>query len=222
MIQENKVLRIANIIYEKENRMTKHGILHQVVGLITSVIIICLFSNLWNYKVSLYMVLFYIYVRAFSTSNNVASRVLSKNISGIYENLLCSGLSLKEILNVEIVNALRKEMLSAFLSNVSIWLVFVIVNSTQLNNIFSVFLGITLTMPLSWLIHVIVYRFSVIRTIKKGNIGLLSLMGIGSGFCLLLDIRWCYKVVIIVFLLGILLLKTEYTVLKYKFEDSKG
>ena len=221
MKKYSKIIGISNLIYNKEKKNARQSILSQIVGVIISMIIIYLFSKLLNYRISLYMVIFYVYVRPFSSSNAIASRVLSKSVSGIYENLLCSGVTLNELMFLETINSLRKEIVSILFSILSVGIIFIVLNYKYFSNILVALSGIIAMILLSLVMHVIVYAFSVIRTINRGNVGLLSLFGIGSGFCILVDMHWYYKVALVLLLTVVLLIITKYFLTSFRFENNK-
>ncbi|MFI5359904.1 MAG: hypothetical protein ACHQYO_07615, partial [Halanaerobiales bacterium] len=73
-----------------------------------------------NLSISLDLILFYLYINTYMQANVLALRAVSRKNAGIYENLLCTGLSFKDIVLIESISQLRREVFQLILSNCSI------------------------------------------------------------------------------------------------------
>ncbi len=133
-----------------------------------------------NLSISLDLILFYLYINTYMQANVLALRAVSRKNAGIYENLLCTGLSFKDIVLIESISQLRREVFQLILSNCSIITGYYLINLDLGLQSFIIF--ILLANLLSILLHFIISNMAVIIGIVRNNrIPLLMLAGWISG-----------------------------------------
>lgn len=133
-----------------------------------------------NLSISLDLILFYLYINTYMQANVLALRAVSRKQAGIYENLLCTGLSFKDIVLIESISQLRREVFQLILSNCSIITGYYLINLDLGLQSFIIF--ILLANLLSILLHFIISNMAVIIGIVRNNrIPLLMLAGWISG-----------------------------------------
>lgn len=133
-----------------------------------------------NLSISLDLILFYLYINTYMQANVLALRAVSRKNAGIYENLLCTGLSFKDIVLIESISQLRREVFQLILTNCSIITGYYLINLDLGLQSFIIF--ILLANLLSILLHFIISNMAVIIGIVRNNrIPLLMLAGWISG-----------------------------------------
>lgn len=157
-----------------------------------------------NLSISLYLILFYLYINTYMQANVLALRAVSRKQAGIYENLLCTGLSFKDIVLIESISQLRREVFQLILSNCSIITGYYLINLDLGLQSFIIF--ILLANLLLILLHFIISNMAVIIGIVRNNrIPLLMLAGWISGLVFFLArnllVKIFFPLAIIIFML---------------------
>lgn len=133
-----------------------------------------------NLSISLDLILFYLYINTYMQANVLALRAVSRKNAGIYENLLCTGLSFKDIVLIESISQLRREVFQLILTNCSIITGYYLINLDMGLRRYIIF--ILMANPVSILLHFIISNMAVIIGIVRNNrIPLLMLAGWISG-----------------------------------------
>ncbi|NLJ84543.1 MAG: hypothetical protein GX336_06515 [Halanaerobiaceae bacterium] len=157
-----------------------------------------------NLSISLDLILFYLYINTYMQANVLALRAVSRKQAGIYENLLCTGLSFKDIVLIESISQLRREVFQLILSNCSIITGYYLINLDLGLQSFIIF--ILLANLLLILLHFIISNMAVIIGIVRNNrIPLLMLAGWISGLVFFLArnllVKIFFPLAIIIFML---------------------
>lgn len=170
-----------------------------------------------NLSISLDLILFYLYINTYMQANVLALRAVSRKNAGIYENLLCTGLSFKDIVLIESISQLRREVFQLILSNCSIITGYYLINLDLGLQSFIIF--ILLANLLSILLHFIISNMAVIIGIVRNNrIPLLMLAGWISGLVFFLARNPLLKIlfpmiislIMLIFSLFIMYLKRDF------------
>lgn len=170
-----------------------------------------------NLGISLDLILFYLYINTYMQANVLALRAVSRKNAGIYENLLCTGLSFKDIVLIESISQLRREVFQLILSNCSIITGYYLINLDLGLQSFIIF--ILLANLLSILLHFIISNMAVIIGIVRNNfIPLLMLAGWISGLVFFLARNPLLKIlfpmiislIMLIFSLFIMYLKRDF------------
>lgn len=170
-----------------------------------------------NLSISLDLILFYLYINTYMQANVLALRAVSRKQAGIYENLLCTGLSFKDIVLIESISQLRREVFQLILSNCSIITGYYLINLDLGLQSFIIF--ILLANLLSILLHFIISNMAVIIGIVRNNrIPLLMLAGWISGLVFFLARNPLLKIlfpmiislIMLIFSLFIMYLKRDF------------
>lgn len=170
-----------------------------------------------NLSISLDLILFYLYINTYMQANVLALRAVSRKNAGIYENLLCTGLSFKDIVLIESISQLRREVFQLILTNCSIITGYYLINLDLGLQSFIIF--ILLANLLSILLHFIISNMAVIIGIVRNNrIPLLMLAGWISGLVFFLARNPLLKIlfpmiislIMLIFSLFIMYLKRDF------------
>lgn len=170
-----------------------------------------------NLSISLDLILFYLYINTYMQANVLALRAVSRKNAGIYENLLCTGLSFKDIVLIESISQLRREVFQLILSNCSIITGYYLINLDLGLQSFIIF--ILLANLLLILLHFIISNMAVIIGIVRNNrIPLLMLAGWISGLVFFLARNPLLKIlfpmiislIMLIFSLFIMYLKRDF------------
>lgn len=170
-----------------------------------------------NLSISLDLILFYLYINTYMQANVLVLRAVSRKNAGIYENLLCTGLSFKDIVLIESISQLRREVFQLILSNCSIITGYYLINLDLGLQSFIIF--ILLANLLSILLHFIISNMAVIIGIVRNNfIPLLMLAGWISGLVFFLARNPLLKIlfpmiislIMLIFSLFIMYLKRDF------------
>lgn len=178
-------------------------ILKNIMQFIIPIFMLILLEKI-NLSISLDLILFYLYINTYMQANVLALRAVSRKQAGIYENLLCTGLSFKDIVLIESISQLRREVFQLILSNCSIITGYYLINLDLGLQSFIIF--ILLANLLSILLHFIISNMAVIIGIVRNNrIPLLMLAGWISGLVFFLArnllVKIFFPLAIIIFML---------------------
>ena len=146
-----------------------------------------------GFSISFEMLLFYLYIKIFIQANILGLRAVSRKQLGIYENLLCTGLTFKEIVLIESLSHIRQELFQSCLFNCSI------IAGYYLNNLAMGWQTFIILIILANLIanclHYIVGNMAVILGITKNNLlPLVTIIGWLSSIVLLLAGNQLFKI----------------------------
>lgn len=178
-------------------------ILKNIMQFIIPIFMLILLEKI-NLSISLDLILFYLYINTYMQANVLALRAVSRKQAGIYENLLCTGLSFKDIVLIESISQLRREVFQLILSNCSIITGYYLINLDLGLQSFIIF--ILLANLLLILLHFIISNMAVIIGIVRNNrIPLLMLAGWISGLVFFLArnllVKIFFPLAIIIFML---------------------
>lgn len=134
-----------------------------LISIILPVVVIFLLEKM-NFVITFDVIVLYLYINIFIRSNTLALRIISKKYGGIYENLLCTGLSLRQIILLEVIVYIKKNFSKILIFNCSIITGYFIINleTMAINNFLWLLL---LANALSFILNLIIASSTVTNSI---------------------------------------------------------
>ena len=148
-------------------------------------------------------VIFSIMIRNFAMSSQIVLDVNSKNMLGIYENLACTRLDIKQVVSIEAITAFLTDLGSTLCFSLTNWLVFFFLLGKEKGAIFYI-VPFIMSIILNLLFSILTSYISTIRGMRFDTAGLFPFCGMAvsiltlffSSFFMQIAVAWFYAIVL--------------------------